>query len=225
MLQSRRHNGERTPQVGNGTQRPKRTVEAKTKMITSYKTTDRFVPWFTLHREYKTINLINVTYTIDKHSKMYKTRSSPKNINMKSSISHNLHFYNTRLHIRLCVAKVWTIWLSLVKSYTSIRGKLEHLMWQLRVTRLQLEGLREALCATGAVGVGPIPIHRGPPHFLFPCPRDLGNAGECMNSAHPLPRGVDKKEVVQGGVRNLQQTAMGAAVAILAMEVVGWGGY
>ena len=31
---------------------------------------------------------------------MYKTKSSPRNINMASSISHNLHFYNTRLHIR-----------------------------------------------------------------------------------------------------------------------------
>ena len=30
---------------------------------------------------------------------MYKTGSSPKNINMKSSNTHNLHFYNTRLHI------------------------------------------------------------------------------------------------------------------------------
>ena len=49
-------------------------------------TTDRFVPQFTLHREYRRINLINVTYTIDKYPKMYKTRSSPRNINMKSPI-------------------------------------------------------------------------------------------------------------------------------------------
>ena len=89
----------RTPQVGNATQRPKRAMEAITKMITSYKTTGRFVPRFTIHREYRTINLSNVTYTIDKYPKMYKTRSSPKTMKTKSSISHNLHFYNTRLHI------------------------------------------------------------------------------------------------------------------------------
>ena len=74
-------------------------MEAIIKMITLYKTTNRFVPLFTLHPKYRTINLNNATYTISKYRKRYKTRFSPRNINMKSSISHNLHFYNTRLHI------------------------------------------------------------------------------------------------------------------------------
>ena len=74
-------------QVGNAQQRrPKRAVEAKQNIITSYKTTDRFVPRFTLHREYRTINLNNVTYSIDKYPQMYKTGSNPKNINMKPPI-------------------------------------------------------------------------------------------------------------------------------------------
>ena len=57
--------------------------------------TDRFVPRFTLYREYRTINLINVTYAINKYPQMYKTRSSPRNINMKSQIQ----YLNTQLYI------------------------------------------------------------------------------------------------------------------------------
>ena len=60
-------------------------VEAKRKIdITLYKTTDRFVFRFTLHREYRAINLNNVIYTINECPQMYKTRSNLRNINMKS---------------------------------------------------------------------------------------------------------------------------------------------
>ena len=58
----------------------------KQNILHNTKTTDIFVPRFTLYREYRTINLDNVTYTMYKYPTMYKTKSSPRNINMKSLI-------------------------------------------------------------------------------------------------------------------------------------------
>ena len=69
------------------TQPNTRTVEAMKIYYINEQTTDIFVSRFTLHRGYRTINLINVTYTIDKYPQMHKTGSNPRNINMKSQIN------------------------------------------------------------------------------------------------------------------------------------------
>ena len=88
-----------TPQVGNATWRPKCAVEAITKNYIIHKTTNIFVPRFNLHREYKTINLDNVTYKMYNYSSIYKTMSRLSNIDMKSQNWHNRHHHNTQIHI------------------------------------------------------------------------------------------------------------------------------
>ena len=59
------HCGDAPHRLGTPTRSPNRSG-SKTKIdITLYKTTDRFVLRFILHREYRTISLSNVTYTIN----------------------------------------------------------------------------------------------------------------------------------------------------------------
>ena len=80
------------------TRRPK-PVHSGSKRYYIIQTTDRFVLRFTLHREHRTINLINVTLTIYKCIPKCTFQVQSQKHKYEVTNLHNLHYHRIRLHI------------------------------------------------------------------------------------------------------------------------------
>ena len=101
VLRSGLHSRECTPQVENAQHGMDSKHSGSKKQYYIIKTTDIFVPRFTLHQECRTIILDNVTYTMCKISHNVQNQVQSQKQNMKSPHPHNLLYHNTRLHITL----------------------------------------------------------------------------------------------------------------------------
>ena len=139
-------------------------MEVKQNIITSYKTTDRFVPQFTLHWEYRTIILDNVIYQCYKYNPQctFQIQYQKHKYEVTNSLSQHPTSYHHSPHMRVIVPEHKT------------RFAIPNIV------------LRETCLSSRSLPSKPDTCDRQRCSILPKCPNGNGTATEGVSNRYPL---------------------------------------